>query len=604
MVTYHTFGWIWLPVLFPSMAVMYALAGSLVAASLARTPGGHWRMLRKRVRRLLPPLWLFGAVLVALMIRQGWDVTRSEGGRLDAHTALAWLVPLEQPGGSAWGQSFVLPLWYIRTYLWLLLLSPSMYWLFRRYPRLVLATPLALLGVLELGVVPVTATTADTLQHLGMFGTCWLVGFAHHDGALSRRGRGRTVLLGLALMALGMVWALTHQLPESGWDIDEIPVADALYGLGAVLVLLRLYPRRPVLAAVPWLARLVGAMNARAMTIYLWGNTAIAAATPIIESNRWTRDLSASTWQGRVAQYAVAWLVLGAIVLAAGWAEDVAAGRAPRLNPWPRPVPLPGGPVRPAASTAALGVLAAGLTGVLVVGVLGPAGHATAPRVNDEDGPLPGTTAARTYPMHTSVPASVFRIGAQVPGQGDDEQSLRSGWDRDWAAHFGGCDGYGSPGASCRSDLAGRTPPDWFPVALVPKENPYYLGLPYNDLDDLAGRTASPWARDPGYAKHLADPTFSLVKNRWVQVTGTTGSCYGQVEDTGPGRSDAGYVLGAARPAHTPAINLSPALARCVGMTDAAAGGRVDWAFVDRPPAGPWTAVPTSRQADQNGRRP
>ena len=150
VVTYHTFGWIWLPVLFPSMAVMFALAGSLVAASLARTPGGHWRMLRKRVRRLLPPLWLFGAVLVALMIRQGWDVTRSEGGRLDAHTALAWLVPLEQPGGSAWGQSFVLPLWYIRTYLWLLLLSPSMYWLFRRYPRLVLATPLALLGVLEL----------------------------------------------------------------------------------------------------------------------------------------------------------------------------------------------------------------------------------------------------------------------------------------------------------------------------------------------------------------------------------------------------------------------------------------------------------------------
>ena len=77
-----------------------------------------------------------------------------------------------------------------------------------------------------------------------------------------------------------------------------------------MLVLLRLYPRRPVLAAVPWLAGLVAAMNARAMTIYLWGNAAIAAATPMIESNRWTRDLSAPTWQGHVAQYAVAWLVL------------------------------------------------------------------------------------------------------------------------------------------------------------------------------------------------------------------------------------------------------------------------------------------------------
>ena len=101
VVAYHTYGWIWLPVLFPSMAVMFALAGSLVAASLSRTPGGHWRMLRKRVRRLLPPLWLYGAVLVALMMWQGWTVTRSEGDRLDWHKALAWLVPLEQPAGSA-----------------------------------------------------------------------------------------------------------------------------------------------------------------------------------------------------------------------------------------------------------------------------------------------------------------------------------------------------------------------------------------------------------------------------------------------------------------------------------------------------------------------
>ena len=355
----------WLPVLFPSMAVMFALAGSLVAASLARRPGKHWQVLRKRVRRLLPPLWLYGAVLVALMIWQGWTVTRAEGSRLDWHAALAWLVPLEQPGGSVWGDELVLPLWYIRTYLWLLLLSPALYWLFRRHPRLVLGAPLALLGVLELRIVPVTAATGDTLSHLGMFSTCWLVGFAHHDGSLARLRRGRTVLLGLALMALGLAWALTHQLPETHWDIDEIPLADALYGLGAVLILLRLYPRRPVLAAVPWLAGAVAAMNARAMTVYLWGNAAIAAATPVIESNRWTRDLSAPTWRGLVAQYTVTWLIVVVIVLAFGWVEDVAAGRPPRLNPWPRrnpPAPRPGPVPRhwtPARSNTILAVLAA-----------------------------------------------------------------------------------------------------------------------------------------------------------------------------------------------------------------------------------------------------
>ena len=256
-------------------------------------------------------------------------------------------------------------------------------------------------------------------------------------------------------------------------------------------------------------------MNARAMTIYLWGNTAIAAATPIIESNRWTRDLSASTWQGRVAQYAVAWLVLGAIVLAAGWAEDVAAGRAPRLNPWPRPVPLPGGPVRPAASTAALGVLAAGLTGVLVVGVLGPAGRATAPRVNDEDGPLPGTTAARTYPMHTSVPASVFRIGAQVPGQGDDEQSLR----------WGGT-GTGPPTSAAATATAPRVPA----AAPTSPDAPRRTGFPSRWSPR---RTRTTWAcrtttsmtspaapRVRGPATPATPSTSRIPRSRWSRTAG------------------------------------------------------------------------------------
>jgi hypothetical protein len=366
-----------------------------------------------------------------------------------------------------------------------------------------------------------------------------------------------------------------------------------------------------VLAGVPWLGRLVAAMNARAMTIYLWGNLAIFAATPVIESNRWTRPLSVPTWQGRATQYAVAWLVIVVIVLAVGWVEDVAAGRAPRINPWPRRVD----PARVEAATArwrgrrssvTLCVLAATLTGVLLVGVLGPVGS---PRLADdaEDGALPGTTATRTYPLHRAVPASVFRIGAVVPREGVDGQSLQSGWDRDWARHYGGCDGFGPVGLWCASDLTDRTGPDWFPVGMVPKENPYYVGLPYNDLLDISGRGAIPWARDPGYAEHLGDERFSLVKNRWVQVTGPAGTCSGQVEDTGLG-TDPGYVLGAAAPQRTPAINLSPALAGCVGITDASAVTAVDWAFVDRPAPGPWTVVVTRRQAnvtgDPNGRRP
>ena len=52
VVAYHLFGWAWLTVLFPSMGVMFALAGSLMARSLSRPA---WGVIRGRVRRLLPP---------------------------------------------------------------------------------------------------------------------------------------------------------------------------------------------------------------------------------------------------------------------------------------------------------------------------------------------------------------------------------------------------------------------------------------------------------------------------------------------------------------------------------------------------------------------
>lgn len=38
VVFYHLMGWAWLPVLFPSMGVMFALAGNLMARSLAARP--------------------------------------------------------------------------------------------------------------------------------------------------------------------------------------------------------------------------------------------------------------------------------------------------------------------------------------------------------------------------------------------------------------------------------------------------------------------------------------------------------------------------------------------------------------------------------------
>ena len=624
---YHSFGWIWLPVIFPSMGVMFALGGSLVAASLSRTPGTHWVVLRKRVRRLLPPLWLYGAVMVGAMAYRGWVVTESEGGALTWRSALNWLVPLSDPPGSAWGYDFVLPLWYIRTYLWFLLLSPTLLWLFRRYPRATLAGPPLLLVACATRLIDPDTDTGDTLNHLGIFGTCWLLGFAHHDGLVRRLPLRRSVFAGLGLMLAGLAFALTHRQSDTGWDIDNIDPANMLYCAGAVLLLLRLYPKRTFLERTPWLSKLVTAMNARAMTIYLWGNFCIWASIPVIESNRFTLALESGSPTGMAFAFLVTCLVLVAAVLAFGWAEDVAAGRPARINPWPRARTLPsarssersserssaelpataGKPVVQAAWRKNLwlaGIATALTASVAVALAVGPVARrpvaASIDAVPVAVAALPGLApvSVRTYPVHVGIAASVLRIGAVGRQDTEDGQSVSSSWDMQWAKHFGGCDGLGDVGSGCGSDLTARTGPDWFPTVTTPLENPYYVGLPYNDLGDgaFAQRSRVPWASDPGYAAHRSDPTVSLMKNRWVKVSGPDGACFAQVEDTGPGPVDPDYVLGTAAPASPHGISLSPALYRCVGLTSAQEQGTVDWQFVDAPTTGPWTRVITTRQ--------
>ena len=612
---YHSFGWIWLPIIFPSMGVMFALGGSLVAASLSRTPGRHWVVLRKRVRRLLPPLWLYGAVLVAVMAYRGWVVTETEGSALTWRTALNWLVPLSDPPGSAWGYDFVLPLWYIRTYLWFLLLSPTLLWLFRRYPKPTLAGPPLLLVACATRLIDPDTDTGDTINHLGIFGACWLLGFAHHDGLVRRLPLRRSVFAGLGLMLAGLAFAATHRQSDTGWDIDNIDPANMLYCAGAVLLLLRLYPKRTFLERTPWLSKLVTAMNARAMTIYLWGNFCIWASIPVIESNRFTLAWESGSPAGLAFGFLVTCLVLVATVLAFGWAEDVAAGRPARINPWPRAGERPSAQAKAAASepgvrsfwrkNAWLAGIGTALTASVAVALaVGPVTHrpvaASIDSVPVAVAALPGLApvAVRTYPVHLGIAASVLRIGAVAQQDTEDGQSVTSSWDMQWAKHFGGCDGLGDVGAGCGSDQAARIGPDWFPTVTTPLENPYYVGLPYNDLGDgaFAQRSRVPWASDPGYAAHRSDPTVSLMKNRWVKVTGPGGACFAQVEDTGPGPVDPDYVLGTAAPASAHGISLSPALYRCVGLSPAQEEGTVGWQFVDAPASGPWTRIITTRQ--------
>ncbi|MCA1220413.1 acyltransferase [Streptomyces sp. 8L] len=347
VVVFHIFGWAWLTVAFPSMGVMFALAGSLMARSLGRRGGAA--VVRGRLRRLLPPMWLFGLVVVPLLVYAGWHPSRTGGGAAGAVSVLDWVVPLGAPPypdpaprpwsglDTSWADQAAGPLWYLRAYLWFVLASPLLLRLFRRAPWAALALPLALCAVCGTGLVAIPGEAGQAVTDFATYGACWVLGFAHRDGLFARVPRYLTVSCASFVMAAGLWWASGHLTPE-GWNLDEIPLGQALWSLGFVAVLLQYAPawhRLPGrLAAFDPVVTLA---NNRAVTVYLSHNPLIMATTPVIDlawnlpgSDRFGGALDASY---PVLTLVLVWPLIALVIVATGWCEDLAARRGPRL--WP-----------------------------------------------------------------------------------------------------------------------------------------------------------------------------------------------------------------------------------------------------------------------------
>ena len=216
--------------------------------------------------------------------------------------------------------------------------------------------------------------------------------------------------------------------------------------------------------------------------------------------------------------------------------------------------------------------------------------------------------------------STTFWVGEIFNASLPDGSQMISTYDGDWFGSYGGCDGISSSGG-CETEA--RTGANgFFPTQMTPKENPFYLDLPYDDVNDriaFAERCqVIPWAAADNAATgvdHCGDSNYSYMKNHWVQLTGPNGStCYGQVQDAGPSSGslyhDKNYVFGTndARPANTQfsgdssqgaGTDVSPALNGCLGFADLDGDNdRVSWRFVDRAavPAGPWLTLETTSQ--------
>lgn len=327
---WHAFAASWMT-FFAAMPVMFFVAGTLLEAPTAA--GSHRALVRRRARRLLLPLWVYGAVVaVAGLLRDppGGHTLASAPSAL-GHAA-TWIVPLVDPAGSEWhGGWLSTHLWYLRTYLWVLVLVPLLAVLARRAAR---ALPALLLAVAALDLchraqVPVvgSGTTGVLLGDALTYGAFVVLGMAY-------RRRGRLPVRLLAAGAAGacaatIAYVALAGLPAGG--VNDSYGAVALTGVAWLLAAGAAEGPIRRLAERPTTRRLTAAVTRRAVTIYLWHPAAIVLAYAVLKgSDRFPRMSMVHQWPvPAVLVVALAVASTTVAVAALGWVEDLAARRSP-----------------------------------------------------------------------------------------------------------------------------------------------------------------------------------------------------------------------------------------------------------------------------------
>ena len=193
-----------------------------------------------------------------------------------------------------------------------------------------------------------------------------------------------------------------------------------------------------------------------------------------------------------------------------------------------------------------------------------------------------GEEGSSFYPLHRNVKTTWFYVGEPATEENGYIPNTSSAWDDIWLWHYGGVD-----------DPERRN--GYFPASFKPSENPFYVALPFNDLDEKGNlkeiARKIPWFNYEEFKKN-----GSVLKNRWVKIIKGDKVAYAQWEDVGPfGENDFNYVFGSSPPSNPVngvGLDVSPAVRDYLGLKDV---DYVDWQFVDEDevPPGPWKEVIT-----------
>ena len=193
--------------------------------------------------------------------------------------------------------------------------------------------------------------------------------------------------------------------------------------------------------------------------------------------------------------------------------------------------------------------------------------------------PTSSRPAIQRYPWKTNIVTTVFWVGEQAAGN-NPVPNYRSSWDANWTNNYGGFD---NPDPSARRS--------YLPIAFIPRQNPFYCALPYNDVTHGQFKPEAPLVI-PWFKQAYTGQGQSVCWHRWIAIRKGNRTCYAQWEDCGPFRTDHfQYVFGNERPKpnlnHGAGLDVSPSVRDYLGLapTDV-----TDWQFIevrDVPP-GPW----------------
>ncbi|MBV9464411.1 MAG: hypothetical protein JO317_09300 [Verrucomicrobiae bacterium] len=191
-----------------------------------------------------------------------------------------------------------------------------------------------------------------------------------------------------------------------------------------------------------------------------------------------------------------------------------------------------------------------------------------------------------TEKWHQNIVTTVFWVGEPSVGAGWSA-CKDSAWDPRWVENYGGPD---HP----------TKRKGFLPAAFKPKQNPFYVALPFNDLvpKTRANPVISNFLR---FWRRSVIGSFrnskSVCKNQWIAIRFGDKVVHAQWQDVGPVNfDDYDYVFGFQRPKSTAqgmaGLDVSPAVRDFLGIPGR---GTTDWRFVDETevPRGPWKDIVT-----------